>query len=310
MNANTENTNIVLDDIKTALISEMISYEFYSHSSISANLISVMHAFQDMMQEEEKHVNWLKKEYEKLGGTEKIEYDHCEYGGIALPMLDIDLVTALDVAMKEESSSIKMYNDFFDRHKDSTSGKLFETLLGDEKKHVENWEAIYKDVLGYDTIGNNPGNEVYRFTKEDIEIIKAALQAEKKAFAFYNNAVNSVNEIDGMHAFQHMAWEEEMHVKKLESEYYRLIKQKPEVEGNPEQTSNIKNDSDALFALDLAIKEEKNSLQRYLDLEGRCVNSKLKEVIWEMIESEWEHINQWRRTHKAIKEKGEGLMRV
>ena len=110
--------------------------------------------------------------------------------------------------------------------------------------------------------------------------------------------------IDGMHAFQHMAWEEEMHVKKLESEYYRLTKKKTILGDNPKQISNIKNDSDALFALDLAIKEEKNSLQRYLELEGRCTNSKLKEVIWEMIESEWDHLNQWRRTHEAIKEKG------
>ena len=118
MNANSGDKSIVLDDIKTALISEMMSYEFYSHSSISVNLISCMHAFQDMTREEEKHVKWLKKEYEKLGGTEKIEYDHTELGGIALPVLDIDLVTALDVAIKEESSSLKMYNDFLEKHKD------------------------------------------------------------------------------------------------------------------------------------------------------------------------------------------------
>lgn len=137
MNANTGNTNMVLEDIKTALISEMISYEFYSHSSISVNLTSCMHAFQDMMWEEEKHVNWLKKEYEKLGGAEKVEYDHCKFGGIALPMLDIDIVTALDVAIKEESSSIKMYNDLFEKYNDSETGKLFVTLLSDEKKHLE-----------------------------------------------------------------------------------------------------------------------------------------------------------------------------
>ena len=303
MNANSGNTNMVLDGIKTALISEMISYEFYSHSSISVNLTSSIHAFQDMMSEEEKHVNWLKKEYEKLGGAEKIEYDHYKFGGIALPMLDIDLVTALDMAIKEELSSIKMYNDLFERYNDSEAGKLFETLLSDEKKHLEKWRVIYNDVLGSDVRGNRPGDEVYRFTKDDLEIIKAALQAEKKAFSFYNNAINSVDIIDGMHAFQHMAWEEEMHVKKLESEYYRLIKEKPVLKENPKQISNIRNDSGALFALDLAIKEEKNSLQRYLELEGKCTNSKLKEVIWEMIESEWDHLNQWRRTYVAIKEK-------
>ena len=184
MNANSGNTNMVLDDIKTALISEMISYEFYSHSSISVNLTSVMHAFQDMMQEEEKHVNWLKKEYEKLGGTEKVEYDHFKFGGIALPMLDIDLVTALDVAIKEESSSIKMYNDLFERYKDSESGKLFEKLLSDEKRHIEEWRDIYKEVLGHDVKKERPGDEVYRFTNDDLEIIKAALQAEKKHFRF------------------------------------------------------------------------------------------------------------------------------
>lgn len=301
---NIKNRANLLEDIKSAIISETISYEFYSKSSISVNLISGMHAFQDMMWEEEKHVKWLKTEYERLGGEEKIEYDHCEYGGIALPQLDIDAITALDVAIKEESSSINMYAEFLEKNKDTESAGLFEKLLNDEKKHLEEWDYVYKDILSDNIVNKEYGGEIYRFTKDDLEVIKTALEAEKSAFSFYNNAINKVDIIDGMHAFQHMSWEEEMHVKKLENEYYRLVKQRPSSEdAGAIQTANIKKDSDALSALKLAIKEEKKSLQRYLELEERCTNTRLKKVIWELIESEWDHINQWRKTYKAIREK-------
>ncbi|MGR3219459.1 MAG: ferritin family protein [Candidatus Anammoxibacter sp.] len=301
---NTEDTNRILQDIKSAIIAETISYEFYSKSSISVNLVSGMHAFREMMWEEEKHVKLLEKEYERLGGKGKVEYDPCKFGGLALPQLDIDAVTALDVAMKEESSSIKMYNDFLKRNKGAESCKLFEKLLIDEKRHLEEWDATFKNIFNDNPTGKEPCGEVYRFTKEDLEVIKTALNAEMGAFAFYNAAVNKIEIIDGMHAFQHIAGEERIHVKKLENEYYRLVKQKPVIEDSSAiQITNIKKDSDALVALTLAIKEEKKSLQRYLELEDMCTNTKLKNVIWELIESEWDHINQWRKIYKAIKEK-------
>ncbi len=299
-----EERNPMLTDIKTAIISEMVSYEFYSRSSVSVKLISGMHAFQDMMWEEEKHVKRLKEEYKRLGGREEIKYDPHEYGGIALPRLNVDAITALDVAMKEESSSIKMYNEFLKKNKGTEAAKLFEQILNDEKKHLEQWNGIYKNILGDSIIGKEPGNEEYRFTNDDLEVIKTALKVEEAAYDFYNNAVGKTEIIDGSHAFQHMAWEEKMHVEKLEGEYFRLVNEKPLL-GNKDKghTSNIKKDTDALVALELSIKEEKASLKRYLELEERCTNTKLREVIWELIESEWNHINEWRSTHKAIKEK-------
>ncbi len=303
----TEERNPILKDIKTAIISEMISFEFYSKSSVSVKLITSMHAFQDMMWEEEKHVKRLKEEYKRLGGKEEIKYDPHGYGGIALPKLNVDAITALDVAMKEESSSIKMYNEFLKKNKGTEAAKLFEQLLNDEKKHLEQWNAIYKDIkdiLGDSIMGKEPGNEVYRFTNDDLEVIKTALKVERAACDFYNNAVGKTEIIDGSHAFQHMAWEEKKHVEKLEGEYFRLVNEKPPLENKDKgHTANIKKDTDALVALELSIKEEKASLKRYLELEERCTNTRLREVIWELTESEWNHINEWRSTYKAIKEK-------
>ena len=54
--------------------------------------------------------------------------------------------------------------------------------------------------------------------------------------------------------------------------------------------------------MDLSIKEEKTSLQRYLEPEERCTNTRLKEVIWELIENEWNHLSQWGNARKSIKE--------
>ncbi len=47
----TEERNPMLKGIKTAIISELITYEFYSRSSVSVKIISGMHAFQEMMLE-------------------------------------------------------------------------------------------------------------------------------------------------------------------------------------------------------------------------------------------------------------------
>ena len=295
--------NKLLKDIKSAIISEMISREFYSRSSTSVKLISGMHAFQEMMSEEEKHVTSLKEEYRRLGGNDDIIYDPEKYGGLALPKLEIDAVTALDVAMKEETSSIKMYNEFLKKNKDSDTAKLFEHLLSDEKKHLKQWNSISKNITNDDAVNNESSDEVYRFSKEDLEVIKIALKAERTAHQFYKNAVGKIDTIDGSHAFQHMSWEEEMHVKKLEDEYFRLAAKKTSTQ-NAEQTrpASFRKGSDALVALDMSIKEEKVSLKRYLELEERCTNTRLKEVIWDLIESEWNHISEWRKIRKSIKE--------
>ena len=295
--------NKLLKDIKSAIISEMISREFYSRSSTSVKLISGMHAFQEMMSEEEKHVTSLKEEYRRLGGNDDIIYDPEKYGGLALPKLEIDAVTALDVAMKEETSSIKMYNEFLKKNKDSDTAKLFEHLLSDEKKHLKQWNSISKNIINDDVVNNETSDDVYRFSKEDLEVIKIALKAERTAHEFYKNAVGKIDTIDGSHAFQHMSWEEEMHVKKLEDEYFRLAAKKPSSQ-NAEQIrpASFKSESDALVALDMSIKEEKASLKRYLELEERCTNTRLKEVIWDLIESEWNHISEWRKIRKSIKE--------
>jgi rubrerythrin len=300
----TEEQNTLLKDIKSAIISELITYEFYSRSSVSVKIISGMHAFQEMMLEEETHVKMLKEEYARLGGTEEINYYPHEHGGVALPNLDADATVALDLAMIDELASIKMYSDYVEKYKGTETVNIFEQLLNDEMKHIANWDVIYKNITGKSFVPNVPGKPIYTFTKDDLEVIETALKAENAAYDFYNNAIGKTDIIDGSHAFQHMAWEEKMHVEKLADEYFRLVNEKPLLENQAKiQTANIEKDTDALVALELSIKEEKASLRRYLELEERCTNTRLREVIWELIVSEWSHITQWRDTYKNIREK-------
>ena len=61
---------------------------------------------------------------------------------------------------------------------------------------------------------------------------------------------------------------------------------------------------DAIITVQIA---EKVSLKRYLELVERCTSTRLREVIWELIESKWGHIGQWRNAHKAIREKNVSL---
>jgi len=300
----TEEQIPLLEDIKSAIISEMIVYEFYSRSSGSVKIISGMHAFEDMMCEEETHVKMLTEEYQRLGGNEEFKYDPHEHGGVALPTLDSDATVALELAMTDELAGIKMYSDFVEKHKGTETVNIFEQLLNDEMKHLGCWDEIFKDITGKSFVPNRPGKPDYRFTTDDLEVIVTAHKAETDAYNFYNNAVGKVEIIDGSHAFQYMAWEEKVHVEKLENEYFRLVNEKLQIEDkDKEDTTNIAKETDALAALELSIKEEKASVGRYLELEERCTNTRLREVIWELIESEWDHIKQWREAHKNIREK-------
>lgn len=304
----TEEQIPLLEDLKSAIISELITYEFYSRSSTTVTIISGMHAFEEMVSEEETHVKMLKEEYKRLGGNGEFKYDPHEYGGIALPNLNADATIALDLAMTDELASIRMYSDDVEKYRGTETVNLFEQLLNDEMRHVGYWDEIYKSITGKSFVPNVPGKPIYTFTKDDLEVIETALKAENTAYDFYNNAVGKIEIIDGSHAFQHMAWEEKIHVEKLEDEYFRLVNEKPQLKNQDKgHTANIEKDTDALVALELSIKEEKASLRRYLELEERCTNTRLREVIWELIESEWSHIKQWRNIHTNIREKNFSL---
>jgi len=61
--AATEEQNPLLKDIKFAIISGLITYEFYSRLSVSVKIISGMHAFREMMLEEKIHVEKLETEF-------------------------------------------------------------------------------------------------------------------------------------------------------------------------------------------------------------------------------------------------------
>ncbi|GAX63077.1 hypothetical protein SCALIN_C47_0048 [Candidatus Scalindua japonica] len=299
-----EEQNPLLKDIKSAIISELVTYEFYSRSSVSVNIISGMHAFQEMMLEEETHLIMLKEEYKLLGGNEEFKYDPHEYGGIALPSLDADATVALDLAITDELASIKMYSDYLQKYKGTEAEYTLEKLLNDEMKHLGYWDEIYKNITGKSFVPNVPGKPIHTFTKDDLGVIETALKAENAAYDFYKNAIGKTEIIDGSHAFQHMAGEEKIHVEKLENEYFRLVNEKPQLKNQDQgHAAKIEKDTDALVALELSIKEEKSSLRRYLELEERCTNTRLREVIWELIESEWGHIKQWRNTHRDIREK-------
>ncbi len=299
-----EKQNPLLEDIKSAIISEMITYEFYSRSSASVKIISGMHAFQEMMLEEETHLKMLKEEYRRLGGNEEFNYDPHEYGGIALPRLNADASVALDLAMTDELSSIKMYSDYVKKHKGAETANIYGQLLNDEMKHLAYWEEIYKNVTGKSFVPNKPGKPIYRFTKGDLEVIKISLNTENATFNFYNNLIVKTDIIDELPTLKCMAGEGKIHIKKLEDEYFRLVNKKLQLANqDKEHATNIAKNTNLLVVLELSIKEEKTSLGKYLELVERCTNTRLREVIWELIESEWNHIKQWRDIHKYIREK-------
>lgn len=298
--------NDLLADLESAVISEKSACSFYERALSQVKLIEGMHIFQEILEKEREHVVKLVEEWERLGGEGEVNYVPEEHGGIALPPAkDVDNLVALDVAIKEEMDSIKLYERLKESHKDTETGILFQALLTEEKEYLGRWKQIYNAIEESTGIKRIMDDVIYKFTNRDIEIIMRSLENERVSFRFFSEALKKVTVIDAVLAFKHMAYDEEQHLKILEMMYQRLAGKQPP--GETKQRMDVmtfdKYDYNDVFKiLDFAVAEDKRIMSMYFNFVDECTNTWLREIIWELIEDEWSHIVMWRKISKRLKE--------
>lgn len=299
--------NDLLADIQSAVISEKSACSFYERALSRVKLIEGMHLFQEILEKEREHVIRLVEEWKRLGGEGEVDYDPEVHGGIALPPAnDVDNLVALDVAIKEEMDSIKLYERLKDRHKDTETGRLFHALLTEEKEYLRRWKQIYNAIENSTGIKKIMDDVIYKFTNHDIEIIISSLENERMSFQFFSDALKKATVIDAVLAFKHMAYDEERHLKILEMMYQRLAGKQPlarETKQRMDLATFDKYDYNDVFKiLDFAVGEDKRIMSMYFNFVDECTNSWLREILWELIEDEWSHIVMWRKISKRLKE--------
>ncbi|MBI4619471.1 MAG: ferritin family protein [Desulfobacterales bacterium] len=142
------------------------------------------------------------------------------------------------------------------------------------------------------------------------EIIKVAIQIEKNGFAFYRSLADSMEQKDVKMLFDHLANEEEKHIRSFESLYETFKDYEPDIpdkeeyydyiqamagmnvftkkEGIDEVLNKVKDKKDAL---DMAIRFEKESIIFFVEVKGLVRESQM-DAIEELVHQEQEHLRK------------------
>jgi rubrerythrin len=140
-------------------------------------------------------------------------------------------------------------------------------------------------------------------TKEISEVLDKALEIELEGRKFYLECMAKTKHAGGREMFRYLAEEEWIHYEKVETLYHREFEKEykgfKKLQSAKEPVSgifpkkvpggNVDNKSDALDALNIALKAEDNSIQLYQRLAGGSKNEKLKKVFAQLAIEERKH---------------------
>lgn len=141
-------------------------------------------------------------------------------------------MNALEIARKMETDAIEFYTEAAQRTKHPAGKKMFETVAGDEKRHLE---IVNKLIRGLDvqiqdvhpmanirTVFENMKDEMMRkveATSDELEAFKIALQMEKEGLDFYKVLMMEAKSEKEKSLFQKLINEEEQHYKIFANTY-------------------------------------------------------------------------------------------
>ncbi|MGR3218302.1 MAG: ferritin family protein [Candidatus Anammoxibacter sp.] len=129
---------------------------------------------------------------------------------------------------------------------------------------------------------------------DDLEI---QIIEEEMAYQFYDKSVNSVEYISPQKQFKEMMWEEFNHVKQLRDKYKELGGNK-QIIYNLEEHGGIaipSKELNAEVALDIGLKEEKGSIEKYRTLTLKYKDHALYDFFNKLLKDEIRHLLNWER---------------
>jgi len=141
----------------------------------------------------------------------------------------LTLMDALDLAILIEIEALQRYTLFAEqigRRLSSDTGSVFQSMADNEKKHrdqlVERRLALFGDnppIVKLDDIFDVEAPDVGapRRNMSQLKAFQLALASEKKAFAFYDEALPSVRQPDVKALFEELRNEEVEHIHMIET---------------------------------------------------------------------------------------------
>jgi rubrerythrin len=150
---------------------------------------------------------------------------------VRLDFSELSLMDTLDMAKLIEVEACERYNLFAEQLGTTDAGSVFQSMAVNEKKHGDELAERRQKLFG---------NEPARVTLDDIFDVEApdvgstrwnmsafkayqvALYAEKRAFAFYDNALRTVKNPEVKALFEELREEEAEHVRMVEEIIARL----------------------------------------------------------------------------------------
>ncbi len=138
--------------IKNALTLEQEGYEFYMLAAANSDDTTVSSAFEQLAEEEVKHMDWLKELYEKISEGEKSEVSFQQPPEVP-KIFDWDEVShfkgsmamsVFGVGVKMEKSAVDYYKEAARETELETARELYETLVEWEKGHLQDFEKQYE----------------------------------------------------------------------------------------------------------------------------------------------------------------------
>ena len=141
----------------------------------------------------------------------------------------LTLMDALDLASLIEVEAFQRYTKFAEsigRRLSSDTGSVFESMAVNEKKHGDQLAERRRELFGdkparvklediFDVEAPDVG--AVRWNMSELKACQVALAAEKKAFAFYDEALPGVKQPDVKALFEELRDEEAEHVVMIES---------------------------------------------------------------------------------------------
>jgi rubrerythrin len=150
---------------------------------------------------------------------------------VRLDFSELSLMDTLDMAKLIEVEACERYNLFAEQLGTTDAGSVFQSMAVNEKKHGDELAERRQKLFGseparvtlddiFDVEAPDVGST--RWNMSAFKAYQVALYAEKRAFAFYDNALRTVKNPEVKALFEELREEEAEHVRMVEEIIARL----------------------------------------------------------------------------------------
>ena len=141
-------------------------------------------------------------------------------------------MNAIEIAKKMETDAIRFYTEAAGKTSHPAGKKMFETIAGDEKRHLEIVNSMLKGMdiriddvhpmenirTVFETMKGDLLKQV-EATADELEAFKIAMKMEKEGIDFYNKMLKESRTEKEKNLFKKLIGEEEQHYKIFANTY-------------------------------------------------------------------------------------------